>query len=121
MQVETDEVVIGKGQYLIINNGPDTLYVGEHGQDTDDWFPLESGSAITIKGFNNATGVVSDGVSDVGVLAGGTGIFPPAVDLGDVDLSGVQPLDSDLTAIAALTTTSYGRALLTLANAAAAD
>lgn len=30
-----------------------------------------------------------------------------------------QPLDSDLTAIAALTTTSYGRALLTLANAAA--
>lgn len=30
-----------------------------------------------------------------------------------------QPLDSDLTAIAALTTTSYGRALLTLADAAA--
>lgn len=32
-----------------------------------------------------------------------------------------QPLDSDLTSIAALSTTSYGRALLTLANAAAAD
>jgi hypothetical protein len=31
-----------------------------------------------------------------------------------------QPLDSDLTAIAALTTTSYGRALLALADAAAA-
>jgi hypothetical protein len=31
-----------------------------------------------------------------------------------------QPLDSDLTAIAALTTTSYGRAFLTLADAAAA-
>jgi hypothetical protein len=30
-----------------------------------------------------------------------------------------QPLDSDLTAIAALTTTSFGRELLTLANAAA--
>lgn len=30
-----------------------------------------------------------------------------------------QPLDADLTAIAALSTTSYGRALLTLANAAA--
>jgi hypothetical protein len=30
-----------------------------------------------------------------------------------------QPLDSDLTAIAALTTTSFGRGLLTLANAAA--
>jgi len=36
-------------------------------------------------------------------------------------LAGKQPLDSDLTSIAALTTTSYGRALLTLANAAAAD
>ncbi len=32
-----------------------------------------------------------------------------------------QPLDSDLTSIAALATTSYGRGLLTLANAAAAD
>lgn len=36
-----------------------------------------------------------------------------------VDLSGYQPLDSDLTAIAALTTTSYGRDLLALADAAA--
>lgn len=32
-----------------------------------------------------------------------------------------QPLDSDLTAIAALTTTTYGRSLLTLANQAALD
>lgn len=37
------------------------------------------------------------------------------------ELSGVlQPLDSDLTSIAGLTTTSYGRSLLTQANAAAA-
>ena len=33
--------------------------------------------------------------------------------------AGYQPLDSDLTAIAALTTTSYGRAFLALANQAA--
>jgi hypothetical protein len=33
--------------------------------------------------------------------------------------AGYQPLDSDLTAIAALTTTSYGRTLLTLSNLAA--
>lgn len=33
--------------------------------------------------------------------------------------SAAQPLDSDLTAIAAVTTTSYGRALLALADAAA--
>ena len=36
------------------------------------------------------------------------------------DLDGKQPLDSDLTAIAALTTTAYGRSLLALADAAAA-
>lgn len=34
-------------------------------------------------------------------------------------LAGYQPLDSDLTAIAALTTTSFGRSLLTQADAAA--
>lgn len=36
-----------------------------------------------------------------------------------IDSNLYQPLDSDLTAIAALATTAYGRALLTLANAAA--
>ncbi len=35
--------------------------------------------------------------------------------------SGFQPLDADLTALAALTTTSYGRSLLELANDAAHD
>ncbi len=35
------------------------------------------------------------------------------------DLPAFQPLDSDLTAIAALTTTPFGRSLLTLANQAA--
>lgn len=37
----------------------------------------------------------------------------------DAVSAAVQPLDSDLTAIAALTTTSYGRAFLALADAAA--
>lgn len=37
----------------------------------------------------------------------------------DLSISGYQPLDSDLTAIAALATTSFGRGLLTLADAAA--
>lgn len=36
-----------------------------------------------------------------------------------LNLPNYQPLDSDLTAIAALTTTAYGRALLELANASA--
>lgn len=44
----------------------------------------------------------------------------PAVGLLWVDSDGeVAPVDSDLTAIAALTTTAYGRAFLELANAAA--
>ncbi len=38
---------------------------------------------------------------------------------GLLDLASYQPLDSDLTAIAALTTTSFGRSLLTQADAAA--
>lgn len=38
---------------------------------------------------------------------------------GAIDSTQFQPLDSDLTAIAALTTTAFGRALLTLADAAA--
>lgn len=40
-------------------------------------------------------------------------------DLHQVVIAGYQPLDSDLTEIAALSTTSYGRALLELANQAA--
>lgn len=55
-------------------------------------------------------------ISDAGTMA--------AEDAGDYYTSaqvdaGFQPLDSDLTAIAALSTTAYGRGLLALANAAA--
>lgn len=42
--------------------------------------------------------------------------IPAAFDIAAVSF---QPLDADLTAIAALATTTYGRALLTLANTAA--
>lgn len=56
--------------------------------------------------------------------------FPKTSDIPETDvtraiervnaaLAGYQPLDSDLTAIAALSTTTYGRSLLTLANVAA--
>jgi hypothetical protein len=40
-------------------------------------------------------------------------------DVSGLEFVSVQPLDSDLTAIAALTTTAYGRSLLEAANAAA--
>lgn len=121
MEVTTEAVNLGTSQMLVTNESGDPIHIGEFGQDEDTWFTLTAGNAVSLKSFNHGVGVVSDGVSEVGVLYGGTGIFPPAVDLGDVDLSGVQPLDADLTAIAALGTTSYGRSLLTLANALAAD
>lgn len=44
--------------------------------------------------------------------------IPSAADIGGVPVS-YQPLDSDLTAIAAIATTAYGRNLLALANQAA--
>jgi hypothetical protein len=51
------------------------------------------------------------------IASGGTGAADAASALAAL---GGQPLDSDLTAIAALTTTAFGRGLLELANAAAA-
>lgn len=90
MEVTTDVQTLGRGQCLITNNGPDDLLVGESGQDTDNWYTLESGTAVAVKGFNNEIGVVSVGVSDVGVLFGGTGVFPPAVDIPEVDLSAYE-------------------------------
>lgn len=50
-----------------------------------------------------------------------TGELPPDVEarIAELATGDYQPADSDLTAIAALTTTAFGRALLTLANAAA--
>lgn len=77
----------------------------------DVWSPVTIGANLTFSaGVLAATG-------------GGTGVFPPFA-ISDTTglqtaLDGKQPLDSDLTAIAALTTTSYGRGLLTLANMAA--
>jgi hypothetical protein len=60
--------------------------------------------------------------SDVPLGGGGEGGAVDSVDgrTGAVTLGDLyQPLDSDLTAISALTTTTFGRALLVLANAAA--
>jgi len=137
MEVTTDVVKLGKSNCLIVNNGPDSVWVGPLADDQEDWFEIADGTSVAVNyEFNAEQGVVSDGVSDVGILYGGTGIFPPPVE--GVDVSGFetitdhdsdiaaltaifQQLDADLTNIAGLATTSYGRNLLTLANAAAAD
>lgn len=68
--------------------------------------------------------IVAGGVNTAEPTGGGGGSYSPPIPQSDVtslvsDLAAKQPLDSDLTAIAALTTTSIGRSLLAGADAAA--
>jgi hypothetical protein len=91
--------------------------------------PLDSDltaiAALTTTTFGRALLALTDAA--VGRTALGLGTAATQAS-GAFDASGAaaavqaasQPLDSDLTAIAALTTTSYGRAFLALADAAAA-
>ena len=78
----------------------------------DVWSPVVIGANLTFTdGTLSASGGGGGGVSPPFAISDTTGL--------QAALDGKQPLDSDLTAIAALTTTSYGRGLLTLANVAA--
>jgi hypothetical protein len=56
-----------------------------------------------------------------GIAAVDTAAIAAAATAQATAIAASQPVDSDLTAIAALTTTAYGRSLLTQANAAAAQ
>ena len=81
--------------------------------------PLE----VSIGGGTPVSAKLVAGVSltigdQVQVLQRGSDLLVLGVPSGTVS-AGYQPLDSDLTAIAALSTTSFGRALLELANAGA--
>lgn len=99
---------------------------------------LESGGGGggAVDSVNGETGVVVLSAIDVGADAAGTAAAAVAAHEADTTnvhgiadtaalattaavAAGYQPLDSDLTAIAALSTTSYGRSLLALADAAA--
>ncbi len=75
------------------------------------------GSALTVKdeGVSLDTAVTSIDFTGDGVTATVVG-HAVTVAVPGADLSGYQPLDSDLTAIAALSTTTFGRALLALAD-----
>ena len=88
---------------------------------------LAQAPALTLKG--NKTGATADVadlvVADVTTLLGlGSAAFQPssafdAAGAAAAAQAASQPLNSQLTAIAALTTTTYGRSLLTLASAVA--
>ncbi len=81
------------------------------------------GDALTTLGDPGADRIVfwDDSAGAWAYLTAGSGLSISGTTITASGGGSYQPLDSDLTAIAALTTTSYGRALLTLANAAAAD
>jgi len=75
-----------------------------------------SGSAATTNQF--LTGITSAGVTKAQPAFSNLSGTPTT--LAGYGITDAQPLDSDLTAIAALTTTSYGRGFLPLADATAA-
>lgn len=78
---------------------------------------LVAGTGITIT-YNDVAGTLTIAASSSfdGSFAALTG---KPTTLSGYGITDAQPLDSDLTAIAALTTTSFGRSLLTQADAAA--
>lgn len=83
--------------------------------------PLRTLGGLVVSGMNAVPIFFAEADYSIRVRdANGEQVYylPSALDVGGGGPS-YQPLDSDLTAIAALTTTAYGRALLTLANQAA--
>lgn len=109
------------------------VYMGEPGQDPET-HPLptfwDEGLTITAEQpFRTRGGYIVDGANPAFVFAAGDDYSIRVRDsaggellfLASTALTGeqFQPLDSDLTAIAALATTTFGRNLLTLANQAA--
>jgi hypothetical protein len=85
-------------------------------------FDTETGE-LPVPVENRITAIAGDGGGGggVGTVTAVNNVAPDAD--GNVDITatdvGAQPVDSDLTAVAALNTTAYGRAFLELANAAA--
>ncbi len=109
------------------------VYIGEAGEDPQlnpiDTFFDEDLTQAAVQPINTIGGVLSDDGNPTQVYveesnysirvrdADGAEVLYLANAVIDADQ--YQPLDSDLTAIAALATTAYGRALLTIASASA--
>jgi hypothetical protein len=89
--------------------GTNTLYY----RSADSvWSPVVIGANLTFSGGTLAATGGGGGVSPPFAISDTTGL--------QTALDGKQPLDGDLTSIAALTTTTFGRNQLTYADAAAA-
>jgi hypothetical protein len=94
----------------VIVGSSSTATVGMRGLNTGD---LEVGDRVVVASWRSSSLVLG---SPTASPSGGGGI-----DQDDLDaaVAGLQPLSTDLTAIDALTTTTLGRSLLAIANAAA--
>ena len=120
------------GRGALLHGG--SIYVGEAGQDPEEhpkalyWDkagtqlaeqPLKTLAGVVVNEETPASVFFEDG--DYSLRIRDSEGFPYINIFSASDLAGAdyQPLDSDLTAIAALATTAYGRNLLTLANQAA--
>ena len=104
---------VGEARELFSYDG-ELLYAGyqvarDHGAPTFANVKLDPTGTIS---FNNGTSYIPLGLSGSDLAFNGSRIALFS------DLSSYQPLDADLTAIAALTTTTFGRSLLTQADAA---
>jgi len=107
--------VLVKDQTTTANNG---IYVSAAGAwaratDMNTWSLTIAALVPVTGGAANGNKVFASTTASGGTLGATTITFANFV-----VTSGLQPLDSDLTAIAALATTSFGRALLTEASAA---
>jgi hypothetical protein len=108
---------------LTVSGGTGTLDVSSSGGGNTNLSVSTTSTTVVIAsdtGTDATIGTASGSAAGIMTAAQFTKLEAiTGTNTGDQDLSGLQPLDSDLTAIAALTTTSFGRSLLTQADAAA--
>jgi len=94
-----------KPPYTSIRNVPAGTILGNSGGATAAAQALDASTVRTVIGLGTAATAAAGDFEPAGSIAALSSVY--------------QPLDSDLTAIAALSTTTYGRALLAMADAAA--
>lgn len=115
------------GSFSALTGKPTTL----SGYGITDAQPLDSDltaiAALSTTAFGRALLTQADAAATRATIGAGTSSFDGTfaaltgkpTTISGYGITDAQPLDSDLTAIAALTTTSFGRSLLTQADAAA--
>lgn len=80
---------------------------------------ITAGAPTSLDSFIEIAAAINNDPNFSGTIAAQISALSGSITTISNSLANTQPLDSDLTAIASLTTTAYGRSLLTLADAAA--